>query len=197
MAKDNPDIEDIFEDNLIDSTSETKRFGNICLYDFVANYEWYRKNDNGDKKYSSKLPKPRLPNHKLFDPEKENERENYYYSLLLLFVPFRDEGSFFQLNETAEGFNCLLPTNVDCSGHHEARQADGIEEEEDDDPQILGEAKTAMKEVVEINANNSDTLTLEDRITMMNDDQRRIFEYHLFHQKQHEDNVCQWCRWYW
>ena len=27
MAKDNPDIEDIFEDNLIDSTSETKRFG--------------------------------------------------------------------------------------------------------------------------------------------------------------------------
>ena len=90
-----------------------------------------------------------------------------------------------------------LTTNVDCSGHHEARQADGIEEEEDDDPQILGEAKTAMKEVVEINANNSDTLTLEDRITMMNDDQRRIFEYHLFHQKQHEDNVCQWCRWYW
>ena len=50
----------------------------------------------------------------------------------------------------------------------------------------MGEAKTAMKEVVEINANNSDTLTLEDRITMLNDDQRRIFDkmkYHLFPSK--------------
>ena len=75
------------------------------------------------------------------------------------------------LNETAEEvFNRLLPTNVDCSGYHyklqktinESRQPDGIEEKvnkEDDDPQLLGEAKTAMKEVVEINANNSDTLT--------------------------------------
>ena len=51
---------------------------------------------------------------------------------------------------------------------NEARQADGIEEK----VKLLGEAKTAMKEVVEINANNSDTLTLEDRITMLNDDQR-------------------------
>ena len=40
----------------------------------------------------------------------------------------------------------------------------------------MGEAKTAMKEVVEINANNSDTLTLEDRITMLNNDQRHIFD---------------------
>ena len=78
---------------------------------------------------------------------------------------------------------------------NEARQADGVEEKvnkEDDDPQLMGEAKTAMKEVVEMN--NSDTLTLEDRITMLNDDQRRIFNQiknHLFHQKQHEDNECQ------
>ena len=56
----------------------------------------------------------------------------------------------------------------------------------------MGEAKTAMKEVVEMD--NSDTLTLEDRITMLNDDQRRIFNQiknHMFHQKQHEDNECQ------
>ena len=78
---------------------------------------------------------------------------------------------------------------------NEARQADGVEEKvnkEDDDPQLMGEAKTAMKEVVEMN--NSDTLTLEDRITMLNDDQRRIFnqiKIHLFHQKQHQDNECQ------
>ena len=209
MANDNPETEDIFEDNLIDSyyPQRPRDLENICLYDFVANY------DNGDRKYS-KLTKPRLPNHKLFDPEKENEREDYYYSLLLLFVPFTDEGSLLLSNETAEeAFNRLLTTNVDWSGYHdklqkmlkalsnirkinEARQADGIEEKvnkEDDDPQLLGEAKTAMKEVVEINANNSDTLTLEDRITMLNDDQRRIFDkmkYHLFHQKQQEGNEC-------
>ena len=80
-----------------------------------------------------------------------------------------------------------LVTIINCSKR--SRQADGIEEKankEDDDPQLLGEAKTAVKEVVEINANNSDTLTLEDRITMLNDDQRCIFDkmkYHLFHQK--------------
>ena len=33
-------------------------------------------------------------------------------------------------------------------------KADGIEEKEDDDPQLLGEAKTAMKEVVEIIKSN-------------------------------------------
>ena len=177
MAKDNPETEDIFEDNLIDSyyPQRPRDLENICLYDFVANYEWYGKNYNGDRKYS-KLTKPRLPNHKLFDPEKENEIEDYYYSLLLLFVPFRDESSLLLLNETAEeAFNRLLPTNVDCSGYHdklqkmlkaqsnikkinEARQADGIEEKvskEDDDPQLMGEAKTAMTEVVEINANKN------------------------------------------
>ena len=78
---------------------------------------------------------------------------------------------------------------------NEARQADGVEEKvnkEDDDPQLMGETKKAIKEVVEMN--NSDTLTLEDRITMLNDDQRRIFDIiksHLFHQKQHEDSECQ------
>ena len=30
-------------------------------------------------------------NHKLYNPHKENEKESYYYSLLLLFVPFRNE----------------------------------------------------------------------------------------------------------
>ena len=38
----------------------------VCLYDFVANYNWQSKDLNGDRKYS-KLRKPRLPNHKLFD----------------------------------------------------------------------------------------------------------------------------------
>ena len=37
--------------------------------------------DNGNRKYR-KLTKPQLPNHKLFDPETEAQREDYYYSLM-------------------------------------------------------------------------------------------------------------------
>ena len=48
------------------------------------------------------LKKPCLPNHKLFEPQKENQREDYFYSLILLFVPFRDESSLLLENETAE-----------------------------------------------------------------------------------------------
>ena len=143
MAKDNPETENIFQDNLVDSyyPQRPRDLENICLY---ANHEWYSKNDNGDRKYS-KITKPQLPNYKLFDPEKDNETEYYYYSLLLLFVPLRDESSLLMLKETAqEAFNCLLPTNVDCTRYHdkllkmlkaqsnikkvnEARQADCIE----------------------------------------------------------------------
>ena len=48
MAKDNPETEGIFEDNLIDTyyPQRPRDLENICLYDFVANYEWYGKNDN-------------------------------------------------------------------------------------------------------------------------------------------------------
>ena len=74
IAKENPDI---FEDNLIDTYYPQRPINleALCLYDFVANYDWYGKDDSGNRKYK-KLTKYRLPNHKLFDPEKD-----YYYSL--------------------------------------------------------------------------------------------------------------------
>ena len=92
IAKENPDSENIFEDNLIDTYYPQRPINleALCLYDFVANYDWYGKDDSGNRKYK-KLTKSGLPNYKLFDPEKEYEREDYYYSLILLFVPFRDE----------------------------------------------------------------------------------------------------------
>ena len=50
-------------------------------------------------------------------------REDYYYSLILLFVPFRDEGALLRENETAEeAFNCLLPNSDDCSNYHKKLQ---------------------------------------------------------------------------
>ena len=137
-------------------------------------------------------------NHYVFDPQKNEGREKYYYSLILLFVPFRDESDLLLAGETAEeAFNRLLPTNDNCSAYHsrlqkilalqatvkkidEAREADvedkQPEYEEDDDPQAKGEAKAAMQDVVDIHDNAADTITLEERVDMLNADQRRVFE---------------------
>ena len=73
-----------------------------------------------------------------------------------------------------------------------ARQANGEEEKmskEDDDPQLLGEAKTAIHDVFDMNAITCNDLMLEERVAMFNDDQRHIFENvkaHLLHQQCHE-----------
>ena len=78
---------------------------------------------------------------------------------------------------------------------NDARQKEGQEEkvEEDDDPQLIGEANTAMTDVLTMNVNSSDKLSVEERVAMLNDDQRRVFDTvkgHLLHQKHHEQNEC-------
>ena len=114
---------------------------------------------------------------------------------------FGNESSLILLNETAEeAFNHLLPANNTCSAYHDKLQKmlkarfnikklneAWLVEGEYDNPELLGATKTA------INVNTSDTLTLAERITMLNDDQRHIFDKiknYLFHQKQHEANDC-------
>ena len=49
-----------------------------------------------------KLNKPHLPNHRVYDPRKENEKQDYFYSLLLLFHPFRNECDLLEKDQTAE-----------------------------------------------------------------------------------------------
>ena len=114
----NPDPTDIFENNLID-TFYPKRpadMEDICLYEFVA---WYAKSGmdtDGNIAYR-KLTKPVLPNHKICNPNKEAERECFYYSLLLVFVPFRDESGLIADSENAESaFNRNLRKNK-CHEH--------------------------------------------------------------------------------
>ena len=133
----------------------------------------------------------------------------------MLFVPFRDEASLLNGNETAEeAFQRLLPASEDCQNYHsrlqtmlkakanlkairEARQTDGKEEvvvEKQNDPELPGEAKSAMNDMCEINANaKSNDLTSQERIAMLNADQKRIFDkvaHHLLHQKEHEEEKC-------
>ncbi len=85
IAKENPDTEDVFEDNLIDNhyPQRPQDLEDVCLYDFVANYDWQSKDSSGNRKYR-KLTKPRLPNHKLYDPANEKQGR----LLLLSDTPF-------------------------------------------------------------------------------------------------------------
>ena len=82
----------LYEANLLDNFYPNRpgALADVCLFDFV---KWYRRGDNdadGRRQYV-KLAKPKIPNHRIYDPNKPYEREAYFYSLLLLFVPFTDE----------------------------------------------------------------------------------------------------------
>ena len=49
IAEHNPDNEDVFEDNLVDNFyhQRPQELEGICLYDFVANYDWQGKGHTG------------------------------------------------------------------------------------------------------------------------------------------------------
>ena len=211
----NQESEDIFMEDVIGThySKKPNSLDDLCLHDFVPNYDWLKK-DSDDKRVYRKLTKPRIVNHKLFDPQKEHQRKDYLFSLLLIFVPFRSEASLLQENETAENaFGHLLPAHGNCSAYHarlqamlkvqqklkaisDARKSDVADEEPsrelENDPQLLGEAKSAMQDVHDMK-DKSDDLTLDDRVKMLNDDQRQIFDNikaHLLHQIKHDSGQC-------
>ena len=82
-------LTDIFENNIIYNfyPERPDDMEEVCLYDFVAEYEKCGEDDDGNPVYRERS-KPILPNHRIYDPSKENEQENYYYYYSLLFVPF-------------------------------------------------------------------------------------------------------------
>ena len=90
----------------------------------------------------------------------------------------------------------MLKARTNVKAISEARQADSVQErviEKDNDPELPGEAKSAMKEMCEMNTNACSDLTLEERVTMLNADQSRMFDNvksHLLHQKRHDKGKC-------
>ena len=191
----NSDSEDIFVDNVI-STHYPNRpdsLDEVCLHDFVSEYDYYHMDSAGNRTYR-KLTKPKFINHKIYDPNNPEQREDYFYALLLLFVPFRDESSLLNEDETAEeAFERLLPDDDDASTYHsrlqamlkarntlkeinQARELDPIEKNEDnEDPEVYGEAKSAMQDLVDINTSGSNDFSLKEREEMLNADQSRIY----------------------
>ena len=214
MAESDPDSNDLYQANLIDNfyPNRPASLGHVCLYDFV---KWYRRGDNdaeGRRQYV-RAGKPKIPNHRIYDPNKPEEREAYFYSLLLLFVPFTDESELVGNDQTAEeAFNEHFRDHTSMEHHHETLQkmlqaqakvrrinearkeeevpADKDEVVEDEGVKLVGEAEAAMHDVHDM---DYDTIDLSERIAMLNEDQRRIFEQvsdHLNHQRRHESNDC-------
>ena len=84
--------------------------------------------------------------------------------------------------------------------------------EEDEGPQVAGEATCAMHNVANPEENSEGGPSLDDLVSSLNVDQTTIFEhvkYHLEHQVMHESGTCkcsvfkthahvhQWCRRNW
>ena len=74
MAESDPDSNDLYQANLIDNfyPNQPASLGHVCLYDFV---KWYRRGDNdaeGRRQYI-RAGKPKIPNHRIYDPNKPDE----------------------------------------------------------------------------------------------------------------------------
>ena len=208
-----PESTDLFEDNLIDTfyPERTSELDEVCLYDFV---KYYTHDSQQGQCVYRRLTKPCIPTHKLFDPKNESQREDYYCSLLLLFVPYRDENDLLKPNETPEQAFIRNYTDGSCLHKHhqrlqemlqaqnmikeinEARKSSANESgqaEHIDEPYVVGEAKAAMTDMQEMQANHADVLRLDRRIQMLNADQECIFTQvsdHLPHPYRHEKELC-------
>ena len=218
LLENNPDSVNIFDSNIIDDfyPARPDELEDVCLYDFVKWYVLSEVDSSGNRKYR-KLLKPRLPNHRLYDPAKPDQQEDYYYSLLLLFVPFRCEGDLIGEHSSAEqAFKKFLTSSSDMEGHHEKllkllqaqtkvqkinehRETETVYPEDDDDTdnpkglQIVGEAVAAMNDVHDMAAHDKDDIPLSERIEMLNSDQVCVFKNitdHLVHQLKHEKGAC-------
>ena len=120
MQESDPNSTNILETGMMDTyyPQRPTELEMVCLYDFIKWYEYRGGDEIGNRMYT-KVSKARLPNHKLFDPTSEHQREEFYYSLMLLFVPFRDESALIHDNESAEAaFNRYMGDNADLCAHH-------------------------------------------------------------------------------
>ena len=111
-----PDGEDVFVPTLIEDhyPARPESLNDMCLYDFVKHIDWNHKNHKNEKTFR-RLQKPRDPNHPQFDPERPDQTEDYYYSLVLTFVPFRDECELLLTDETPERPTVTLSLTMNTS----------------------------------------------------------------------------------
>ena len=88
LAENNPDTDDIYEDSLLEThyPQRPDRLEDVCLYDFVAKYDWQTRDKNGEKKYAL-LKRPCLPITNCMILRRRSEGEDYFYTLIFLLFP--------------------------------------------------------------------------------------------------------------
>ena len=81
---------DIFNPSVIEDFYPTRpnNMEDVSLYEFVANYKFDKIGKDGEREYKLRS-KPVLPNHRKFNPMKETERDDFYYSLNLCLLEMR------------------------------------------------------------------------------------------------------------
>ena len=142
--------------------------------------------------------------------------------LLLLFVPFHNEEDLIEEGESAEDafdrhmeqndalnihsekLQRMLKANENVQKINEARQAKQenltVPEpvQEDEGPQVAGEATSAMHDVVDLQQNDESGPSFDVLVSSLNVDQSRIFRHvkdHLEHQVRHESDTCKCSDW--
>ena len=203
IAESNPNSTYIFEPSLIDDhyPNRPSELESVCLHEYVSAF-------NRVKRLGVTMTVPRnkrvLVDHIVYNPDKEEQKDSYYYSLLLLFVPFRKESDLVPQSQTSEmAFNLHVASNVAMQEHHEkltktlqcrkkiqdlneARAKDPNVPQDCDDKekemldeglQVVGQATDAMQDLRDMmDACVNPILALSDRINMLNVDQRRVFD---------------------
>ena len=94
---------DIFNPSVLEDFYPTRpnNMEDVSLYEFVANYKFDKIGKVGEREYKHRS-EPVFTNHRKFNPMKESERDDFYYSLIFLFVPFRDDSTLVMEGETME-----------------------------------------------------------------------------------------------
>ena len=153
-----------------------RNLDDVCLYDFIKWYEYSGTDANGQRTYR-KRTKAWLPNHKLYDPSNEQQREDYFYSLILLYIPFRNESDLIGKQETAEAaLSRQLSANPMLSG---PRRWLGAGRSQDCYGRRLPTKQLSIRAV-----------NIDDMVAKL---QVRVFDRtvtHLLHQKRHENCQC-------
>ena len=205
-----PHSTDMFAPSLIDVhyPNRPDRLSAMCLHDFSKHIDWYHKDKNGAKTYR-RLTKPRVVNHPVFDPNRKEQEEDYYYCLILLYVPFTDETDLLLPGESAkQAFERI--ENDGLLAHHErlqkmlaaskkrvhinhARKSGGEDQptkDEEDGLQIIG--KSRYDEPLHLD-DDVNPLDLHQRVSTLNTDQHRVYTKitsHLLHVDSHDKGGC-------
>ena len=198
---------DIFCPNFIDThyPNRPNELEALSLHEFAKNYDIidkepiykneYYKMQNGNKFARKRKKNPYLINFWKYNPI--SEPENYYYSLLLLFKPWRDETNLKGDSESyTEAFNVFKSELPEAQLYHEkyleqlkalgkfqekldeALEADTQSQEKMSDhiPEecVPLEVENAMKDLNDY-ANKIDENDLTQNINLLNEDQKRVF----------------------